>query len=204
MKNSKLRKVLLLACSAVLLVCLSVGATLAYLTSNATVTNTFSVGNVAITMDEADVDDSTVNADRDTANSYKLLPGHKYTKDPTIHVAAGSEDCWLFVKVTNEIAAIEAPSEDTKGGYKTIAEQMAANSWTVIDATNGIYGRNATNKANDSVVVFSQFKVNGTVDNNTLAAYDGKTIVVKAYAVQADGFNTAAEAWDAAPTTWGE
>ena len=55
MKKSMLRKVLLLACSAVLLVCLSVGATLAYLTSNDTVVNTFTVGKVAITLDETDV-----------------------------------------------------------------------------------------------------------------------------------------------------
>ena len=57
MKNSKLRKVLLLACSAVLLVCLSVGATLAYLTSTDTVKNTFTVGKVAITLDEVNVDE---------------------------------------------------------------------------------------------------------------------------------------------------
>ena len=202
MKKSMLRKVLLLACSAVLLVCLSVGATLAYLTSNDTVTNTFTVGNVAITMDEADVDNSTEGKDRDKANAYHLLPGHAYTKDPTIHVTAGSEDCWLFVKVTNEIAAIEAPSETTEVGYKNIADQMTANGWTVIDATNGIYGRNTTNKANDSVVVFSQFKVNGTVDNTTLAAYNNKTIVVKAYAIQADGFDTAAAAWTAAGSSF--
>ena len=77
MKNSKLRKVLLLACSAVLLVCLSVGATFAYLTSTDSVTNTFTVGNVQIKLDEAKAnpDGSLVaNADRVKANSYKQSP----------------------------------------------------------------------------------------------------------------------------------
>ena len=58
MKNSKFRRILLLLACAVLLVSLSVGATLAYLTSTTeTVTNTFTVGNVAITLDELDVDE---------------------------------------------------------------------------------------------------------------------------------------------------
>ena len=52
----KTRKILLMAACAVLLVCISVGATVAYLTSTDTVTNTFTVGQVAITLDEAKVD----------------------------------------------------------------------------------------------------------------------------------------------------
>ena len=55
MKNSKLRRILLTLACAVLLVSLSVGATLAYLTSTPTkVTNTFVVGEVKIELDEAD------------------------------------------------------------------------------------------------------------------------------------------------------
>ena len=52
MKNSKLRRILLTLACAVLLVSLSVGATLAYLTSvTAEVQNTFTVGKVQITLD---------------------------------------------------------------------------------------------------------------------------------------------------------
>ena len=51
--NSKLRRILLTVCSAALLVCVTVGATVAYLTSTETVTNTFTVGKVDITLDEA-------------------------------------------------------------------------------------------------------------------------------------------------------
>ena len=55
--NKKLRRILLTVCSAALLVCVTVGATVAYLTSTTgPVTNTFTVGKVAITLDEADVD----------------------------------------------------------------------------------------------------------------------------------------------------
>lgn len=191
MKKSK--AILMVVC-AMLLVAASVMGTLAYLTSTASVTNTFSVGNVAITMDETDVDNSTTDAARDTANSYKLMPGHEYVKDPIIHVATGSEDCYLFVKVVNEIADIE--------GATTVADQMDANGWTCIDATNGIYvygSDTAPNKvqASANVPVFDTFTVADTVDNTTLAGYASKTIVVTAYAIQADGFETytAAQIW---------
>ena len=57
MRKSKrmLRKFLLLTSSALLLVSLTVGVTLAYLTDTDEVDNTFTVGNVAITLDEAPI-----------------------------------------------------------------------------------------------------------------------------------------------------
>ncbi|MBQ2856810.1 MAG: hypothetical protein IJE78_06760 [Bacteroidaceae bacterium] len=185
-------KALLLALCAVLLVAASVLGTMAYLTSRAEVTNTFTVGSVSITLDEAPVDANgkeTTGA-RVTTNSYKLMPGHEYDKDPTIHVAQNSEDCWLFVQITDEIAAIQDAD--------TIATQMAANGWTLVDADANVYAHNAIAKAGNNVVVFESFKIKGDVKNDALAAYANKTINVIAYAVQADGFDTAAAAWTAA------
>lgn len=206
MKSSKTRRILMLLGCAVLLVCLSVGATLAYLTSQTgVVTNTFTVGKVEITLDEAKVDvygKEDASAERVTQNTYKLIPGHHYTKDPTIHVAADSEDCWLFVKVVNGIAAIEKadPQEPTEENPTTIAGQMTKNNgWTVIDATKGIYAYKEIVSANANVLVFESFTLSGDA---AVAEYNGKTITVQAYAVQADGFDTAADAYDAAPL-WG-
>ena len=95
----KKTKAILMALCAVLLVAASVMGTLAYLTSTDEVVNTFTVGNVVITMDETDFDNSTPTAERDKANVYHLLPGHEYVKDPIVHVDADSEDCYLFVEV---------------------------------------------------------------------------------------------------------
>lgn len=206
----KKTKAILMALCAVLLVAASVMGTLAYLTSTDTVTNTFTVGKVAITLDEAKVNaDGTpaANADRVQENEYKLMPGHTYTKDPIVHVTAGSEDCWLFVKVENGIAAIEA---DT-----TIAAQLTANGWTPVTGTTNVYGRAATNKAGDNVPVFATFTISGTVSNEQLAGtpeattpegetipavpgYGDAKVIVTAYAVQADGFTSADAAWTAA------
>ena len=197
MKKSK--AILMVVC-AMLLVAASIMGTLAYLTSQASVTNTFSVGNVLITLDETDVDNTTADAERDTRNSYKLMPGLTYTKDPIIHVDSNSEKCYLFVKVVNEIAAIEAE------GDSAVAAQMAAKGWTCIDEANGIYVYgNATAPtevaARENIPVFDTFTVADTVDNATLANYAGKTIVVTAYAIQADGFESmnAAEIWAEIP-----
>ena len=189
MTKSK-KKALLMVLCAVVLVLVSVMGTMAYLTSQDTVTNTFTVGKVAITLDEAQVDVNGVAvtpAARVKANTYKLMPGHTYIKDPTIHVSSDSEESWLFVKVENGISAIEA---DT-----TIAAQMKAKGWTLVEGQRNIYAYNAKVKANDNIVVFDNFKIKGDA---ATSSYANATIKVTAYAVQADGFGTAAAAWTAA------
>ena len=209
-------KALLLSLCAVLLVAASVLGTMAYLTSQDAVTNTFSVGSVAITMDESDVDNSTEGEnDRDKANNYKLLPGHQYTKDPIIHVASTSENCYLFVIVKNEIAAIESDA----AGDKTVAAQIVENGWnevgTTADGTLYVYGAVTDPTAvagGENKTVFTTFKIDGdkvvnVSDGKTvpegkfdLSGYAGKTIIVTAYAVQVDGFEDAAAAaiWNTA------
>lgn len=184
-------KALLLVMSALLLIVSTVFATMAYLTSKTEkMTNTFSVGNVKITMDEADVDEYGVPvspAARDMTNSYKIIPGHTYVKDPTIHVDPNSEDCWLFVKLVNPLEGIIAS--------KTLTEQMEENGWAIVDATHNVWAKTTKASANDNIIVFSGFTIKGDVA--LAASYDD--ITIQAYAVQADGFSTAALAWASAP-----
>ncbi len=195
-----MKKTLTVLLALVLVIAMSVAGTMAYLTSQASVTNTFTVGNVTITMDETDVDNSTANKERDTANAYKLIPGKTYTKDPIIHVDPLSEDCYLFVKVVNGIKNYEASGD-------TIAAQMAANGWKVVDATKGtyVYADNTADKtvvtAGSDKTVFANFTI---ADNAQLPANGtGLDVVVTAYAVQAEGFaeKTPAQIWTAANFT---
>ena len=181
----KTKKIVALALAAVLLVCTSVAATVAYLQSTDSVTNTFTVGNVLIVLDEEDTDDSATDVTtegRDKANEYHLLPGHTYDKDPTVWVDADSEDCYVFVKVTNGLAAIL----DENG------LDIDATKWT--DLGNGVYLYKEVLEGGESAVVFTEFTIAGTVSNTVLARYvtennaDAK-IVVNAYAIQADGFD---------------
>ena len=208
----KTRKILLMAACAVLLVCISVGATVAYLTSTDSVTNTFTVGKVAITLDELDVDNSTPNANRDKANAYKLMPGHSYVKDPTVHFAAGSEESYLFVKVENEIAAIEDKytyGDTNPKKSQTIAEQITANGWDALDGVDNVYYKKVVANTGTTAVdykVFDGFKIIDSIearpatpvaDVKYLEDYNNKKITVTAYAVQADGFADAEAAWEA-------
>lgn len=193
----KAKKVVALALCAVMLVVGSVAGTLAYLQDTAEVTNTFTVGSVDITLDEAKVEangKAPAGAERVTANSYKLMPGSTYDKDPQIHVADDSQDCYLYVKVTNAIEGIEAAGN-------TIAVQMAANGWTKIDGTD-VYKYREVVSGGADVTVFKTFTINGSVTNNQLAAYATETdktkvINVVAYAVQTDNFDSAEHAWNA-------
>lgn len=189
-------KAIALTLCAVLLVVASVMGTMAYLTSKDTVTNTFTVGNVSITLDEAKVDKyGTVveGADRVYANSYDLVPGHTYTKDPTVTVAANSEPCYVFVKVENGLSSFEATNN-------TIASQITnTNQWTALEGNDGVYYKEVVASATDTtLVVFSSFTLSDTANNvNGWNNLGNANITVKAYAIQQDGFDDAAAAWGA-------
>lgn len=197
MKMKTKRKALLLSLCAVLLVVASVMGTMAYLTSTDTVTNTFSVGSIHLTLDEAPVDGTgkATTGARVKENSYILLPGQEYDKDPTVHVTAGSEDSWIFVKVVNGISTLE----DTSNTSNTIASQITGNGWTELTGVTGVYYKEYTKSttAVTDLVVFENFKV--AEDANTKDAWtNGGTITVKAYAIQKAGFDTPAAAWEEA------
>lgn len=194
MKNA--RKALLLVLCAILLIVASVMGTLAYLTDTADkVTNTFTVGNVSfaeVAIDEADADEYGVadaTARTDEGNEYKLIPGHNYAKDPVIYMSATTEDAWLFVKINNGIAAIEAADN-------TIADQMLANGWVVINEAKGIYGHTAKVSKNDDIETFESFTI--ATDAN-VASYGDAEITIEAYAVQYDGLTSVQDAWAKAP-----
>lgn len=200
----KAKKIVALLLCAVLLIGASVAGTLAFLTSKATVTNSFTVGKVVLGedgkagLDEAKVDEygvAVTPAARVTENTYKLIPGHTYTKDPTVHVGANSEACWLFVKVENGIANIEAATATGEDPYTKIAEQVTTNGWTLVDGETNIYYKEAakTGDTGADYIVFSNFRL---ATNADVSSYASAKITVTAYAIQKDGL-TVAEAWTA-------
>lgn len=135
------KKLIIVLCSlvaAVTLVVVSVMGTVAYLTSSSAVSNVFTVGNVHIVMDESKVDENGVvvaNGGRVDTNTYKLVPGKQYTKDPQIHVDGKSVDSYLFVIVRNDLEKLgPTTADDVSTGkvqtpYLTIAEQMKWYGW---------------------------------------------------------------------------
>ena len=215
-------KALLLTLCAVLLVAASVMGTMAYLTSTDKVENTFTVGSVKITLDEAKVttDGKPVEgAARVAENSYKLMPGHTYTKDPTIHVDAASEDCFIRAKVTltnaKEWIAIATKYADNK--VENIIKGTNDDIWWVSQPavdnekntvtytfvykneshTDELGKRIWTSTDSKDLVLFNEIAIPGGLTNDELAAVGSSKITVVAEAIQADGFKTEAAAWAA-------
>lgn len=236
-------KALLLSLCAVLLVAATIFGTMAYLTSSDKVENTFTVGNVKINLDEAKVNtDGTPveGADRVHENSYKLLPGHTYTKDPTVTVEKGSESAYVRMKVTfnnaaNIIALCTDPefAEDGPTGVENafplirmvdfvednaakwdgiIPDNMVDTEVMLAEAKYFVYDKKADTltyyfyytetvaaPTADVVlpVLFDSITVPEWVTGEQLAALDNFQITAVAEAIQADGFDTADDAWAA-------
>ena len=206
-------KALLLTLCAVLLVAASVMGTMAYLTSTDKVENTFTVGKVAIKLDEAKVDtDGTpvTPAERVKANSYKLLPGHTYNKDPMVTVLSGSEASYIKMTVTfSKAGALDAIFASTGADLTSIFNGYDSANWiykgNTKDAgadtrTYEFWYKETVGAPNADVALdalFDSITVPGTITNKQLETIKGMTITVNAYAIQADGFDNADAAWAA-------
>lgn len=211
-------KALLLSLCAVVLVAASVLGTMAYLTSKSEVQNTFTVGSVKITLDEVKVNPEGnpvdeygnivgyANAPRVTENTYKLMPGHRYLKDPTVHIAEGSEPCYVRMFVTiSKADALSALYNDQ--WTPTDWGVTAGDGWdyyeegfTVDDAAKtATYEFRCENEQypGDMPALFTSFTVDGNLTGEQIATLEGMTITVTAEAIQADGFDTIDEAFDA-------
>lgn len=218
MKTKK--KALVITLSAALLVAVSILGTVAYLTSQDTVVNTFTVGKVDIDLDEADVDEYGVeipSADRVKGNEYKLVPGHTYVKDPTVTVMKGSEESYIRMLVTiNNLTDIKAifgsdflPQNYVEGWDNSVwvpaglVEDASADTvtyefryYTTVDARE--VAENVTLPA-----LFTKFTLPGEVDTEGLAKLSGEDgkdtlqITVVGHAIQKDTFEDANEAWAA-------
>lgn len=170
------KKILALVLALTLLVAGVVGGTLAWLTDRtAEVKNTFTVGDINIDLTE-------------TNRDYKMVPGNKLDKDPTVTVKANSEACWLFVKVTE--------STDLKD-FITYA---IAEGWTALPGVDGVYYREVPASAADqtfSVLAGDAVTVKSDVTKTMLetAKTDAPTLTFQAYAVQKDNVASASDAW---------
>lgn len=170
MKAKTKTKALLMSLCAVLLVAASVLGTMAYLTSNDKVKNTFTVGNVSINLDEAKVDENgkaVEGADRVKANEYKLLPGHTYVKDPTVTVKAGSVESYVRMKVTfNKASQIIAMC--TNPDWEEDAPTEIKNAWPLL------YMVNFTDESVkwDGIIMDNMFESENMLNNTKYCVYD--------------------------------
>ncbi len=213
MKTAK--KALLLAFCAVLLVVASVLGTMAYLTSSDTVTNTFTVGKVGLILDEKDYDGSKTDVTtegRDKKNTYHLLPGHEYDKDPTVTVLKDSEKSFVRMIVTIDKQTELDEIFKAEGGVSLdkIFSGYNAKEWTLVKETEisndvrsyEFHYKEVVDKVTEEdgrklSPLFTKITVPGEITKEQLATIADLKIEVEAHAIQADGFADADKAWAA-------
>lgn len=196
MKAGRSFRGLVLVLALALIVGVAGGATFAWLTAETDpVVNTFTYGDISIELEES------------TGSDYKIIPGVDIGKDPLVTVKAGSEACWLFVKVEEE----DWPTLTYVDGEKPVRKVNydIADGWTALTGVENVYYRTI----DDAVTADTEFYVlkgndtypNGVITvSDTLTKEDIKSIPtttpklsITAYAIQKDGMATAAEAWAA-------
>lgn len=208
---TKKRFVAILLC--VTLVALAaIGATFAYLTDTKTVDNTFTMGNVKITLDETDIKNPT--GARVTSNEYNVYPGAVVTKDPIVH-NTGKNAAYIraTVNVSNWMNLCAAYYPDFKetfpnDGYKAALNLLVGElgeGWSVVGVEAGdtftigqfdakfiLKYDGALASGADTTAMFQTVTIPAGIDNANTDSF--KEVKVVAQAIQADGFDT----WEAA------
>lgn len=215
---TKKRFVAILLC--VTLVALAaIGATFAYLTDTKTVDNTFTMGNVKITLNETNVNDP--EGDRVTRNTYNVYPGAVVTKDPIVH-NTGKNAAYIraTVNVSNWMNLVGAYYPDFKytfgqEGYKAALNLLVGElgeGWSVVGVTAGdtfTIGQfdakfilkydgaldGALAAGDNTTAMFQTVTIPTGIDNANTESFSGVKVV--AQAIQADGFGTWEDAFAA-------
>ena len=183
------RRIALTLCVMFVVLAASIGGTVAWLTAKTdTITNTFTAGDINITLTESYVDENN-------NRNYTFVPGDVLPKDPKVTVNANSEACWLFVKV------------EEGNNFGDFMSYNIADGWTKGDGANipaNVYYREVaavTGTADVSYPVLRDNRVIVSTDvtkeliANKNAATDKPTLTFKAYAVQKDNVASAEDAW---------
>lgn len=211
------KKSILMAAIAVMLVAvLVVGGTLAYFTDTKSATNTFTMGNVAITLDETDVNNPDARTTK--GNTYNVYPGQTVKKDPIVH-NTGKNAAYIraTVNVSNWMNLVSAFYPDFKetfpnDGYKAALNLLVGQlgeGWSVVEVVKGdtftigqfdakfILKYDGTLAAgSETTPMFTQVMVPAGLDNANASTFS--SVKVQAQAIQADGFAT----WEAAFTAF--
>lgn len=191
---------LLLAC--VMALGVAIGGTMAWLTAKTPeVKNVFTTSDISIELKEHELNaEGTGLTDKVTTtgnNNYKMIPGWTIPKDPWVTVEAGSEACYLFVKVTENLGAWSNNKvEDRDPVFKDYLDYSVITTgdkkWTPVDGMTDVYYiviGNKTIAATDyPILVSNQIAVSGRVTKEMMneVTYDDDkpTLTFQAAAVQ--------------------
>ena len=189
MKNKTNRtvsiKIAALIAAIVLVIGCTAGGTVAWLVSKPDpITNVFTVGNINATLTETAKTETT---------EFKIVPGVDIFKNPVATVKANSENCYLFVELTEE----NWPAFTETGSTTRKVKYEIADGWTKLK--DGVYYREVTKKDTDQP--FDVLKGNRVTVSNTLTKENADAITgdpkltVAVYAVQKESMGSVEKAW---------
>lgn len=216
MKKMSKRKIVTLALVAVIALMSAAGATLAYFTDVQTAENTFTMGNVKITLDETDI--TNPQGDRVAENDYAVYPGAVVTKDPIVH-NTGKNGAYIRAAVNvsswMNLAAACYPDFDKAFGEEGYEEALfllvgeLGDGWSVIGVEAGDIFTSDQKDARfilkydgvlaageDTAPMFQTVTVPAGIDNASAGSFNSITVVAEA--IQQDGFDS----WEAAFATF--
>lgn len=162
------------------------GGTVAWLVAKTDpVVNTFTYGNINITLAET------------TGEDYKIIPGKDIPKDPKVTVTAGSEACWLFVKVEKVGDIGTSTTDPVRYAIDTGWAQLKDKDGKDV---SGVYYRLVDAVDNDTafnVLKDNKIIVSGELTKETINGYavQQPKLTFTAYAVQKENIDNAADAW---------
>lgn len=210
------KKTILTIFSFIMVAMISVMGTLAYLTDSDSVTNTFTIGQVEIVLNEADVDENgevIEGRDRVKENEYHLIPGQTYTKDPTITVQANSEESYIRMIMTiHNASAVQTIIDNHQlGDFSALIEGWNETTWVYEDFTEDKtadtisfeFRYKDTVETDDNAVtlpaLFNTLVVPGEASGEEMKALDDGNfkMVITGHAIQKAGFDSADAAWAA-------
>lgn len=182
-KNTR-NRILLTALAALLLVTLTIGGTVAWLTAQSgEVTNTFTPSDINITLDE------NVPADR----TAKMIPGATIAKDPFVTVQEGSEPCFVFVQMTKENNFDDfMVANINNANWEPVENQSGWYVYKTADANPAVVNALTAEQVLPSVLTNVTVKESVTKEQMETVTTNKPKLSFKAYAVQAykDGVST--------------
>lgn len=170
------KKILAIVLCVAMLAIAIVGGTMAYFTDTDAKTNTFTVGNVSIVLNEPNWDKTGA------AEAFDVYPGEALAKDPTV-TNDGKNPCFVRISVTELNQFVEKYGENAMITYRTdyVVGKLGEN-WEL--HTDGYFYYNKVLAIGDTTdALFDQIVIPTQLTNSA----ESKDIVVTAYAVQAQG-----------------
>lgn len=199
------KKAIVAVVALVLVLCCAMGGTLAWLVDSTTeVKNTFTYGDINISLWEHELNEDGLTLSTDVftgeeQTGFKMIPGNKIEKDPTVTVKADSEASWVFVKIVESNNFDDFMTYGVASGWTQLTVDAEGNA-----VTDLIYYREVAATTADTdfaVLANDSVSVKDTVTKDMLkdGVFVAPTLSFTAYAVQRDAnITTAAQAWNIA------